>query len=254
MTFLKKFVLGLRMLFNALTLPIGSTPKAHLAMAQKILEIPPEVPGDVIECGTWKGGSAANLSLVCRITGRKLRIYDSFEGLPEGKPEDRESKNYQKGEFFGSLEEVKANIRSHGALECCAFIKGWFEDTLPDLGQPIVLAFVDVDLEASLETCVRYIWPNLVDAGYLFIDEFVNLDYCALFFSEKYWMENFQRTPPGLVGAGTGLALGEYYIGPYSELDRYPLQRPCAGAYTRKDFSGYWTYQPGRGGGSKRKG
>ena len=123
-------------------------------------------------------------------------------------------------------------------------MQGWFKDTLPKLNSPVLLAFLDVDLEASLDTCVRCIWPNLIDKGYIFIDEYIGLDYCALFYSEKWWAKYFNRTPPGLIGAGTGLPLGEYYIGPWSEIDDHPLQHPNAGAYTRKDMSGYWTYYP----------
>jgi O-methyltransferase len=235
----RKYALGLKMFLNKLRIPTGTSYKAHLAMALKILETPPEVPGDVVECGTWRGGSAANLSLVCRIAERKLKIYDSFEGLPESEPDDRQG-TYAKGDYCGTLDEVTRAIRRYGAIECCEFVKGWFQDTLPHLRTPVLLAFLDVDLEASLETCVRHVWPNLTDKGYIFIDEAVGLDYCSLFWSERYWLTHFQRTPPGLIGAGVGLPLGEYYVGPWSEIGEHPLQHPNTGAYTRKDFSGYW--------------
>ena len=244
MSLFRKFQLGLTMFLNNIRIQSGSTYKAHMAMALKILETPPEIPGDVIECGTWKGGSAANLSLVCRIAGRKLKIYDSFEGLPEGQPGDREAKHYKKGDYTGTLDEVKRNITKYGAIECCEFIKGWFKDTLPQLHSPVLLAFLDVDLEDSLDTCVRHIWPTLVDSGFIFIDECASTDYVALFYSEKWWKTNFNRLPPGLIGAGTGLCLGTYYVGPWSELDRHPLQHAGTGAYTQKSMSGYWSYYP----------
>ena len=244
MSLFRKFKLGFKMFLNTHRIPTGTPYKVHLAMALKILETPPNVPGNVIECGAWKGGSAANLSLVCRIVGRKLKVYDSFEGLPEGKSGDRQAKGYKKGDYLGTLDEVESNIRRYGAIECCEFVKGWFEDTLPKLDSPILLAFLDVDLEASLHTCVKHIWPTLVDQGYIFTDEAVGINYVALFYSEKWWRKYFNRTPPGLIGAGTGLPLGGYYIGPYLERDNHPLQRASTGAYTQKSMSGYWAYYP----------
>jgi hypothetical protein len=244
MTRLRKFLLGWRMFRNTMRIRTGTSYKTHLAMALKILEAPPDLAGDVIECGTWKGGSAANLSLVCRIAGRRLKIFDSFEGLPVGEPGDREAPTYKPGDYCGTLDEVKSNISRYGAIESCEFIKGWFKDTLPKLNSPVLLAFLDVDLEASLHSCVRYIWPNLVDKGFIFIDECVGLDYCALFYSERFWKTYFDRTPPGMIGAGTGLPLGEYYIGPWPESPGHPLQHPTAGSYTRKDMSGFWAYYP----------
>jgi hypothetical protein len=240
----KKLRLGLRFFLNGLRIQTGTTYKTHLAMALKLFEMPPEVAGDVLECGTWKGGSAANLSLACRIVGRRLRIFDSFAGLPPGEPEDREAKFYKEGDWAGTLEEVRSNIEKYGAPECVEYVRGWFKDTLPSLKTPVVLAFLDVDLEASLDTCVRYIYPNLTSSGHIFIDEVVGTDYCAIFYSERWWRENFDRTPPGLIGAGVGLALGEFYIGPAAEIGDHPMQHSNAGAYMSKDMSGYWSYYP----------
>ncbi len=244
--FFRKYILGLRMFLNKLRIPTGTSYKAHLAMALKIFETPPDVAGLVVECGTWQGGSAANLSLVCKIAGRKLRIFDSFEGLPEGQVADRQAV-YNTGDYCGSLEQVKRNIERFGAIEVCEFTKGWFDQTLPELNEPVLLAFLDVDLELSLETCVRYLWPNLTEKGYIFIDEYVDLDYCSIFWSERYWKTYFDRTPPGLIGSGVGLPLGEYYIGPWSDNTQRPLHHPNAGAYTRKDFSGTWVHFPEKG-------
>lgn len=239
----RKLTLGLKMFLNKFRIQTGTSYKSHLAMALKILETPPDVAGAIVECGSWQGGSSANLSLICKIAGRKLLIYDSFQGLPKSEEIDRQG-DYETGAYCGSLETVKKNIERYGAIECCEFVEGWFDETLPHLDTPVLLAFLDVDLELSLETCVRYIWPHLVEKGYIFIDEYVDLDYCSIFWSEDYWKRYFNRTPPGLIGSGVGLALGEYYVGPWKENDSHPLHHPNAGAYTRKDFSGHWVHFP----------
>ena len=242
--FWDKMRLGLKFYSNNKKISPGTSHRVVLAMALKILETPPEVKGDIIECGTWKGASAANLSLICKIIGRKLKVFDSFEGLPEGKPGDRQTKGYKKGDYRGTLDEVKQNLRKFGSIESTEFIKGWFSDTLPKLNSPVLLAYLDVDLEDSLDTCVKNIWSNLIEEGFIFIDEATGIDYSALFFSEKWWKKNFNRTPPGLIGSGTGLSLGNYYIGPLDELKDHPKQSPSSGAYTQKKMSGYWSYYP----------
>jgi O-methyltransferase len=243
MNVFRRFGLGVRMFVNSLFVRTATSFKTHLAMAMKILETPPEVSGYVIECGTWKGGSASNLSLVCRIVGRKLRIYDSFQGLPEGEAGDREARHYRAGDYRGTLDEVQGNIRRFGAIDVCEFVPGWFEHTLPALDVPVVLAFVDVDLEASLHTCVRHIWPRLTERGYFFTDEAMGTDYVALFYSERWWQRHFNRTPPGLIGAGSGLPLGDIFVGPYGEWSAHPLWRPNGVGYTQKCMSGAWSYR-----------
>lgn len=246
MTFVRKMALGFRMYRNTRKIKTGTSYQAHLVMALKLLEIPPNVLGDVVECGTWKGGSAANLSIVCKIVGRKLRIYDSFEGLPKGDPKDRLVTPLSPGSFCGTIEEVKSNIRRYGEIDVCEFIKGWYHETLPDMKGTIVLAFLDVDYEASLDICIRSIWPYLTEKGYIFIDEFIVLSYCSLFFSEKYWDKYFKRKPPGLIGAGSGLPLGKFYIGPWSGRigGHTKLESPTGPAYTRKDFCSSWEFYP----------
>jgi len=244
LSWLRRIMFGLRVVRNKHSIPTGGSYKTALVMALKLFELPPEVPGVVVECGTWKGGTAANLSLACQIVGRKLVICDSFEGLPPMDQLDREAPAYQKGDYCGTFDEVCANITKYGDISCCEFVRGWFRDTLPHFDQEIVMAYLDVDLEASLNTCVLNLWPHLDKDGYIFIDEFVITDYCALFYSERYWKEHFDRTPPGLIGAGSGLALGEYYVGPSSERFDHPMQSSTGAAYTRKSMSGHWTYYP----------
>jgi len=235
----RRLLLGWRMWRNARAISTGTSYKAHLAMAVKLFEIPPGVEGAVVECGCYLGGSTANLSLACEIAGRELIVYDSFQGLPPPAPGDRYAKEAATGLLAADLEAVQANVRSYGAIGRCTFRKGWFEETLPQHSEPVVLAFLDVDYQASLDTCVRNLWPRLTERGYVFIDEFVLLDYCGLFWSERYWSTHFDATPPGLIGSGSGVGTGGYYLGPFDwGLD------PTSVAYTRKDFSGHWDYYP----------
>jgi hypothetical protein len=218
-------------------------------MAMRLLEIPPEVKGSVVECGCWKGGATVNLSLICKITGRTLTVYDSFEGLPApsaGDPiAERTFKNgFVPGIFGGSLEEVTEAVRRYGDIDVCTFRRGWFEDTLPHHEGDIVLAFWDVDFYSSLHDCLINLWAHIVDGGLVFVDEYVNIEYCAVFYSEKYWDKYFSCAPPGLVGIGTGIQLGMFYTDPTIRRDPRMLQGPESIAYCIKGTRALWEYYP----------
>jgi len=242
MTGWKSLRLAYRMWRNCTRIETATSFKAHLAMGMKLLEMPPDRTGVVVECGCFQGGSATNLSLVCKIVGRDLILYDSFEGLPPGEKGDRYANEMTTGAFRGSLETVTANITAYGAIEVCTFRKGWFKDTLPHHTEDIVLMMLDVDFQASLHDCLRYLWPKLRHFGLVFIDEYVLVDYCAVFFSERYWRTYFDTTPPGLFGVGTGVPIGQYFTGPFVATP--PLQSPGSIAYTFKGSSGFWDYYP----------
>ncbi len=227
---------------NSFRVYAATSYRAHLAMAAKLFEVPRSVEGVVVECGSFLGGSAMNLSLACDLVGRELVVYDSFEGMPPPVAGDIYSNDEATGGLRGTLDTVRGNIARGGVLDVCTFRQGWFEDTLPHHREPIVMCFLDVDWQASLDDCLRNLWPHLVESGLVFIDEYVLVDYCAVFFSERYWRTHFDCTPPGLLGVGTGVPLGHVFIGPF--LAPAPLQWPASFAYTWKGSSGYWDYYP----------
>jgi O-methyltransferase len=240
LTWPKRLRLGWRMWRTTRAVWTGTSYKAHLAMAAKLLEIPPDVEGVVVECGSYLGGSTANLSLACELAGRELIVYDSFQGLPAPRGNDRYAHQSRTGFLDAPLDQVKENVRRFGRIERCTFRVGWFAETLPDHTEPVVLAFLDVDYQASLDDCITHLWPHLIEKGYVFTDEYIFTEFCALFWSERYWKQRFDTQPPGLIGSGSGVGVGQYYLGPANEWDTG--QDPASVAYTRKDFCGRWDY------------
>ena len=129
-------------------------------------------PGVVVEAGCFKGGSTAKFSLIANLTGRELMVFDSFEGLPDNTEPHTEDVAgnpiwFGAGNYAGALEEVKANITRYGRIDCCRFIKGWFDDTLPTFKEPVAAAYLDVDLASSTATCIRYLYPIVMPGGFL---------------------------------------------------------------------------------------
>jgi len=212
---IKKVDLIFRMRRNNKRIVSASNFMEHLIMATKILNVPKSVEGCVIECGSYKGVSTANLSLVCALCNRRLEVFDSFEGLPDPSGADKahyymnlnQVHTYSKGAFKGSLEEVRGNISRHGEINVCRFNVGYFRDTLPKFKSDCVFVFCDVDLRDSLETCIKYIWPLLQNGCYFFTHEAPHFEIGSLFFDRGWWRENLRANPPGLIGAGNGLGL-----------------------------------------------
>lgn len=242
LTWSRRLMLALRIYVNSFRVMSFVSYKAHLMMAVKLFEIPPDVPGVVVECGCFLGGASTNLSLACAIAGRQLILYDSFAGLPEPAAGERIGQSVDTGGLCGPLERVRTNIARTGDLSVCVFRQGFFEHTLPHHREPAVLVFIDVDYESSLYECVVNLWGHLVPNGHLFIDEYVFLDFCALFFSERFWRQHFNEEPPGLFGSGTGVGVGHYYWGPWPP--QSPFQQARSIAYTWKGSRARWSYVP----------
>ncbi len=233
-TFGSKLGLVWKMMRNNRQIPTASHFLEHLCMATRIMNVPKRVKGCVVECGCFKGGSTANLSLVCALCNRELEVFDSFEGLPEPAEEDKthllvdagEVHTYAKGGWAGSFEEVRRNVATGGVAEICHLNKGFFNDSLPGFDKPVILAFIDVDLVSSLETCLRYIWPQLQDGCAAFTHEATHREIAAFFFDSEWWRENMQSEAPGLIGAGNGLGLLPGDVNGYRSDIGYALKHP----------------------------
>jgi hypothetical protein len=72
-----------------------------------------DIPGDFVECGTWKGGAVGMMALAHRASRpqpvRRLHLFDSFEGLPEPRADlDGDfAVKYMGGRASGSLVGTK---------------------------------------------------------------------------------------------------------------------------------------------------
>jgi hypothetical protein len=127
------------------------------------------VGGDVIECGCFKGMSAAYLSWACKLLGRKLYAADSFQGLPS-EIGDAE-RDYSPGDFAGSLEEVKRTVATFGCIDVVEFVPGFFNRSLPFLNARLAMIWADVDLESSMRSVLSALYPRLEREGILLSDE-----------------------------------------------------------------------------------
>lgn len=138
------------------------------------------VPGDLIECGAWRGGATILMRAVLKahgVTNRTVWVADSFEGLPPPDPEkypaDAGSDLHTYETLAVSLEEVKDNFASYGLLDGqVQFLKGWFKDTLPSAKiERLAILRVDGDMYESTMDALKSLYPKLSVGGYVIIDD-----------------------------------------------------------------------------------
>jgi len=116
--------------------------------------------GNIVECGTYGGGATCKLSILARLTGRKVIAYDSFEGLPM--PINEETKFFAKGDYMTPLELFEHNLAHYGEPDYVQAEVGWFNKTITETcPEQIVLIFEDADIYESVSVCIDKLWGNL---------------------------------------------------------------------------------------------
>lgn len=139
-----------------------------------------EVPGDLIECGVWRGGASIFMRAALDALGdtdRRVWLADSFEGLPgpDGDvfPDDR-NLGWMAGQWAVPLEEVKANFRRYGLLdERVEFLPGFFRDTLPTAPvERLAVLRADGDLYESTFLVLEALYDRVAPGGFVIIDDY----------------------------------------------------------------------------------
>lgn len=142
---------------------------------EKILELARGVVscgGDFVELGCYKGDTSLMLAEI----GKKLWIYDSFEGLPEKSEEDMSvvGENFKKGELFVTKREVKERFLRAG-LPVPVIKKAWFKDlTMADLPEKISFALLDGDFYESIRDSLKLVAPRMSDGGVMIVHDYTN--------------------------------------------------------------------------------
>jgi O-methyltransferase len=171
-----------------------------------------KVPGDIVECGVWRGGSmqAAALTLIeCGDTQRDLHLYDTFEGMTPPEEVDRRRDGTAAAELLESssrdsriwavatLEDAQAGMTEIGyPPEHVHFHPGRVEDTIPrDAPESVALLRLDTDWYASTRHELDHLYDRLSPGGVLIIDDY------------GYWEGSRRATEEFLAQSGARLLL-----------------------------------------------
>jgi len=147
------------------------------------------VPGDLIETGVWRGGSAIFMRAVLKqlgVTDRTVWAADSFEGLPKpSHVHDQEDKAWDMSQnpyLAVSLEQVQDNFRRFGLLDNqVRFLKGWFRDTLPTAPiERLALLRLDGDMYESTMDSLDHLYGKVSPGGFVIVDDYAGWPACRL--------------------------------------------------------------------------
>jgi len=222
----------------------ASTPNEQLVLINAALSIPKEIKGDIAEFGCYKGVSSCSLSIVAKVTGRRLLVFDSFEGLP--KPETivhnlhgKSVVPYRKGDFRGSLVEVKQNIQQFGKASVVDYIPGFFSESLPKRENDCyALIFEDADLPESVMDVLSFAYPKLSKGGGIFFcHEARDFEVVKLFFDKSLWVKiqnSLDAEPPGLIGGGLGLPLDIIACSSMPHFKGISVKQSCLSYFTNQ--------------------
>lgn len=155
----------------------------ELADLREILPEAVKAPGDLIECGSSRCGSAIITALWLRerAVGRRIYACDSFEGFPSAEFLTEKERGLAKPGSDGftstSLAYVLRKLKVLGLDRTIIPVQGYFQETLKDLPGPFCYALIDCDLGDSAEYCARALFPKLSPGGWMVFDDYFSQDY-----------------------------------------------------------------------------
>lgn len=149
-----------------------------------------EIPGDIVECGVWRGGSmqaAARTLIEAGDTSRDLYLFDTYEGMSAPSDKDRRghdgasaaellaSSSKESGVWaLATLDDVQNGMSRIGyPSERIHYVQGMVEQTIPEQGPAqISILRLDTDWYASTKHELDHLYPRLSSGGVLLLDDY----------------------------------------------------------------------------------
>jgi O-methyltransferase len=159
-----------------------------------------QVPGALVECGVWRGGSVLAMALTLLdlgVTDRPLHLFDTFEGMTEPTADDtsafhddatvewrraRADGGVAYAEVFDpsiyGLGQVRRLLHASGyPPELVTCTVGPVEATLPAAAPPeVALLRLDTDWYESTRHELEHLYPRLARQGILIVDDYGHWD------------------------------------------------------------------------------
>ncbi|MEK6215931.1 MAG: TylF/MycF family methyltransferase, partial [Boseongicola sp.] len=146
-----------------------------------LLEDALKSPGDVIECGVYRGASLRRIAKTVKDIAPDRTVFglDSFEGFPEGGISEADTKMFRSETRlmgkFKDADDVPGRINSFAKIFDINvdLRKGYFETTLPDVSdRQFCFLHVDSDTYASHKEVLEALFDCVVPGGVIVYDDY----------------------------------------------------------------------------------
>ena len=150
-----------------------------------------QIPGDIVECGVWRGGNLVIAGLMRERLGfdRRIWAYDTFAGMTAPTAADfKPGEDLDVEKKFASLnrsdhnewclaseEEVLRNFKTRVGTGELRTVKGPVETTLAspeNLPEQIAILRLDTDFYESTKAEMEVLYPRLSKGGVLIVDDY----------------------------------------------------------------------------------
>ncbi len=134
--------------------------------------------GDVLEVGSWRGGSGVVIARALnagragdRSTDRDIFLADTFAGVVKASARDT---YYQGGEHANTSVELVRDLLERAGVPQVQLLAGVFPDDraheIEDRG--FALCHIDVDVYQSAKETFEWVWPRMVRGGVVVFDDY----------------------------------------------------------------------------------
>lgn len=157
-----------------------------LLARHELFRLSQHVPGDVVECGVFKGSGLMLwlklLHIYCPGSAKRVIGFDTFTsfGKTDNASEARQVEKFVKeSKFKGITPESLYQKITDAGMDCkrCDLVAGDITQTAYEYvnarpGLRISLLHLDLDLEAATFAALEALWPHVVRGGVVICDEY----------------------------------------------------------------------------------
>ena len=147
----------------------------NMGLLLEFIETTKDLEGNILELGTYKGGTTIMFAKLLQELKSKKRIFacDTFTGFPYDDLDPTEQNKI--GNLRDtSFEHVSEKFKKFNVNDKISIIKGKFEDTLFQKLSDQKFSFVlfDADLYKSTKFALDFVYPRLINGGIMVFQDY----------------------------------------------------------------------------------